>query len=177
MVQAGDTGLPPGPALSTLKAAGLQVKMAGPTISVTSDKVVTKKGESVSKEVAEVLGKLNIKPMKVGMKIIGVLDKNENCYYSGTALDVDEEELFDKFVLAYQQAFNLAVNAEYYTDATIEIIIKASREVKALKEALGTNTNESAKEELKKRIKKKVRKWIKEEIKEENGAKCRNSKR
>jgi large subunit ribosomal protein L10 len=149
LVQAGDTGLPPGPALSTLKAAGLQVKMAGPTISVSSDKIVTKKGDSVSKEVADVLSKLNIKPMRVGMKIIGVLDKKDNCYYSGSALDVDEEELFEKFVLAYQQAFNLAVNAEYYTDATIEtILIKASREAKALNDSLNSSNNE-VKEESK----------------------------
>ncbi len=144
LVQAGDTGLPPGPALSTLKAAGLQVKMAGPTISVSADKVVTKKGEAVTKEVADVLGKLNIKPMKVGMKIIGVLDKNDNCYYSSVALDVDEEELFDKFVLAYKQAFNLAVNAEYYTDATIEtIIIKAQREAKAIKDSLDSSKGDA----------------------------------
>ena len=95
-----------------------------------------------------------------------MLDKNENCYYSGTALDVDEEELFDKFVLAYQQAFNLAVNAEYYTDATIEIIIiKASREAKALKEALEQTRMKVQRKKLKKRIKKKVRKGLRKKLK------------
>jgi large subunit ribosomal protein L10 len=137
IVQAGDTGLPPGPALSTLKAAGLKVKVAGPTISIDADKVVAKKGEAVKKEVADVLGKLNIKPMKVGMKIIGVLDKNENAFYAASALDVDEEELFNKFVLAYQQALNLAVNAEYYNEVSTEIIImKAVMEARALKAAV-----------------------------------------
>jgi large subunit ribosomal protein L10 len=141
LVKAGDTGLPPGPALSTLKAAGLQVKMAGPTISISSDKVVTKKGEAVSKEVADVLGKLNIKPMKVGMKILGVLDKTEGIYYSALSLDVDEEELYNKIVLAAQQAFNLAVNAEYYCDETMEtIVIKAERAAKAVKDEIAKTT-------------------------------------
>jgi large subunit ribosomal protein L10 len=145
LVQAGDTGLPPGPALSTLKAAGLEVKMMGPTISISKDKIVTKKGEEVKKEVADVLSKLNIKPMKVGMKIIGVFDGNEKYYYSSSALDVDEEELFEKFVLAYQQAFNLAVNAEYYNDTTMEVIVmKAAREAKAIKEALDSSANAEA---------------------------------
>ncbi len=140
LIQAGDTGLPPGPALSILKGAGLQVKMAGPTISISADKIVVKKGEAIKKEVAEVLGKLNIKPMKVGMKVIGVLDKTEGQYYSADVLDVDEEELFGKFVLAYQQAFNLAVNAEYYCDASIEaILIKAQREAKAVSDAVGSD--------------------------------------
>ncbi|MEK6958738.1 MAG: 50S ribosomal protein L10 [archaeon] len=136
LVTAQDTGLPPGPALSTLKAAGLKIKM-GATIQIAEDKVVTKKGEPITKEVADVLGKLNIKPIRIGMKIIGVLDKTENQFYSASALDVDEEELFNNFVLAYQQAFNLAVNAEYHTDATIEaIVMKAAREAKALKTAI-----------------------------------------
>ncbi len=139
LVQAGDTGLPPGPALSTLKAAGLEVKVAGPTISISKDKVVAKKGEAIKKEVAEVLGKLNIKPIKVGMKIIGVLDKNENMFYPADALDMDEEELFSKFVLAYQQAMNLAVNAVIFEDSVVEtIVVKAEREAKALEKALAS---------------------------------------
>ena len=137
LVQAGDTGLPPGPALSTLKAAGLEVKVAGATIAISKDKVVAKKGEPIRKEVADVLGKLNIKPIKVGMKIIGVLDMTENMYYSADALDVDEEELFNKFVLAHQQAMNLAVNAEIFGDVATElIVVKAEREAKALHKAI-----------------------------------------
>jgi large subunit ribosomal protein L10 len=137
MVQAGDTGLPPGPALSTLKAAGLEVKVAGPTISVSKDKVVAKKGEPIKKEVADVLGKLNIKPIKIGMKVVGVLDLNENMFYTAEALDVDEEELMNKFVLAHQQAVNLAVNAEIFEDEAVElIVVKAEREAKGVFKAV-----------------------------------------
>jgi large subunit ribosomal protein L10 len=139
LVQAGDTGLPPGPALSTLKGAGLKVQVAGPTISITKDKIVTKKGEEVSPDVADVLGKLNMKPMKVGMSILGVLDKADNECYLAAALDVDEEELFDKFVMAYQNALNLSVNAAYYNDDSTEIIlIKAQREANAVNDETGT---------------------------------------
>ncbi|MFA6065157.1 MAG: 50S ribosomal protein L10 [archaeon] len=137
LVQAGDTGLPPGPALSTLKGAGLEVKVAGATIAISKDKVVAKKGDPIKKEVAEVLGKLNIKPIKIGMKIIGVLDKTENMFYDSIVLDIDEEELFGKFVLAYQQAMNLAVNAEVFEGPASEmIVVKAAREARALEKAL-----------------------------------------
>ncbi|MEI7961713.1 MAG: 50S ribosomal protein L10 [archaeon] len=137
IVQAGDTGLPPGPALSVLKAAGLNVKVAGPTISIASDKVVAKKGEAIKKEVADVLGKLNIKPMKVGMKITGVYDKNEKMFYNSEVLDVDEDELFNKLTLAYQQALNLSVNAEIYNEVSTEmIVVKAEREAKAISKAI-----------------------------------------
>ena len=157
LVQAGDTGLPPGPALTNLKAAGLKVAVQGPTISIVSDKVVTKKGEEVSDAVADVLGKLNIKPMKVGMKVIGVLDKAENQFYSAEALDVDEEELFNKFILAYQQALNLSVNAEIYNDVSMElIVIKAERDAKAVSDATGSAVEAQAKEAVVEEVKEEV---------------------
>jgi large subunit ribosomal protein L10 len=143
IIQAGDTGLPPGPALSTLKAVGLKVQVAGPTIAITADKVVTKKGEEVTKEVVDVLGKLNMKPMKVGMSITGVFDKADNTYYLADVLNIDEEELFNKFVIAYQNALNLSVNAEYYNDVSTEIIlIKAQREANALQDEVGVENAE-----------------------------------
>ena len=150
IVQAGDTGLPPGPALSSLKAVGLKVAVQGPTISVTQDKIVTKKGEEVTAEVADVLNKLNMKPMKIGMKVLGVLEKEGNEFYSAEALDVDEEELFDKFVMAYQNALNLSVNAGYYNDDSTEIIlIKAEREARAVENEVGSATPSETKEEKK----------------------------
>ncbi|MFA5764291.1 MAG: 50S ribosomal protein L10 [archaeon] len=147
IIQAGDTGLPPGPALSTLKAVGLKVQVAGPTIAITADKVVTKKGEEVTKEVVDVLGKLNMKPMKVGMSIMGVFDKADDTYYLSNVLDIDEEELFNKFVIAYQNALNLSVNAGYYNDESTEIIlIKAQREANAVNKEI-EGASPKAKEE------------------------------
>jgi len=145
LVQAGDTGLPPGPALSTLKAAGLEVKVAGPTIAISRDKVVAKKGEAIKKEVADVLGKLNIKPMKIGMKIVGVLDRTENVFYPAASLDIDEDELFEKFVLAHNQAVNLSVNAEIYNEVSTElIVVKAQREASGVQKAVdASNPSES----------------------------------
>ncbi|MDD3083590.1 MAG: 50S ribosomal protein L10 [Candidatus ainarchaeum sp.] len=143
IIQAGDTGLAPGPALSLLKGVGLKVQVQGPTISITADKIVVKKGEEINAQIADVLSKLNMKPIKIGMKIIGVLDKSENQFYPADVLNVDEEELFDKFVLAYQQALNLSVNAGYFNNESTEIIIiKAEREAKAIKQIVDENKTE-----------------------------------
>ncbi|MBN2067832.1 MAG: 50S ribosomal protein L10, partial [Candidatus Diapherotrites archaeon] len=67
VIPAGDTGLPPGPALSDLKQAGLKTVMKGPTISIAEDKVVAKAGEPITAGVAGALSKLDIKPIKVGL--------------------------------------------------------------------------------------------------------------
>lgn len=131
LVTAGDTGLPPGPALSTLKAAGLKTKLQGPTIEIAEDKVVTKKGEIVRPEVASVLQQLNIKPIKVGLNIIAACEDGE--LYKANVLNIDNEEVFNNFVIAQQKAFNLAFNATIFTNQTTELFIqKAFRESKAL---------------------------------------------
>lgn len=121
LVPAGDTGLPPGPALSDLKAAGLKVKLAGPSIEITEDRIVCRKGEQVSEPVAGVLSKLNIKPIKIGLKLNVVLEKGE--LFKAEALDVDEEELFNSFASAYLNSLNLALNIAYPTKETIPLLL------------------------------------------------------
>ncbi len=131
IVPAGDTGLPPGPALSTLKAAGLETKVQGPTIEVAADKIVTKQGEIVSQEVATVLSTLNIKPLKVGLKILGVFEKGT--IFKPEVLDIDTEQMFNDFVSAHSKAFNLAFSIGYTTKENIELFLqKAFNDSKTL---------------------------------------------
>ncbi len=131
VVPAGDTGLPPGPALSDLKAAGLNPRIQGSTIFVPKDVVVTKKGEAVTKIVASTLSKLNIKPISVGLNVLAAYEKGE--VYKAEVLNVEIDEVFAKFVLAQQQSINLSVNAEFFTKQTTDLIIgKAFNEAKAV---------------------------------------------
>ncbi len=128
-IPAGDTGLPPGPALSDLKGAGLNVRVQGATIAVMEDKIVTHKGEAITAPVVNVLGKFGIKPIKLRLSMTSVTEKGQ--MYPASVLDIDEEEVFANFVKAEQQAFNLAVNARVFTDKSTPVIItKAFREAK-----------------------------------------------
>ena len=130
-VPAGDTGLPPGPALSDLKAAGLNVRPMGATIHVIEDKVVTKKGQPVTKPVASTLAKLNIKPIRIGLKLRGALEKG--LMYRSEVLDIDIDQVFQDFVLAHAQAFNLAIHISYLAPETTPVLIrKAAREALAV---------------------------------------------
>ncbi len=131
VIPAGDTGLPPGPALSDLKGAGLKVAVQGASIAIMEDKVVTKKGEPVSAAVAGTLAKLNIRPFKVGMKINSVLESGQ--IYTAEILNIDTEQVFIQFTDAHKNAFNLAVNAEVFNNATRELLVqRAFRNTKAL---------------------------------------------
>ncbi len=131
VIPAGDSGLPPGPALTDLKAVGLQVKVAGPTIEIMKDKTVVKAGEEIDFKTANVLSKLDIKPIKIGLTIIAVQEKDD--VFLAKVLDIDEEQVFNNFVTAQQKAFNLAFNAIYFCNATTELLLqKAFKEAKTV---------------------------------------------
>ena len=121
IIPAGDTGLPPGPALSDLKGAGLKVAVQGATIAIMDDKVVTKKGEAVTAPVAGTLAKLNILPFKVGMKLSAATENGH--LFKGEVLDIDTDKVFLNFVGAHKNSFNLAFNARITNKATIELLV------------------------------------------------------
>ena len=122
IIPAGDTGLPPGPALSDLKQAGLNVRPMGATIHIIEDKVVTKKGEPVAKAVAATLSKLDIRPIKVVMNLLAAYDGTQ--LYEGKVLDIDLDQVFENFKSAHFQAFNLALNLAYLTPATLPLLLR-----------------------------------------------------
>ena len=131
IVPEGDTGLPPGPALSELKGVGLQVQVKGPTIAITKEKIVVKKGELVSSQVASVLSKLDIRPLKVSLNV--VLAYEDGKVFPGELLNIDTEKVSNDFAQAYRNAFNLAFNIAYITKDNSELLIqKAFREAKAV---------------------------------------------
>ncbi|MBU0661887.1 50S ribosomal protein L10, partial [Candidatus Micrarchaeota archaeon] len=130
-IPAGDTGLPPGPALSDLKAVGLQIQVQGATIHITKDKVVVKAGEVVSPVVAATLQKLDIKPVKIGLNLIAALENGQ--VFKPDVLNIDNDEVYANFKNAYTSALNLAFFARYPTAETTPMLIaKAFREAKAV---------------------------------------------
>jgi len=134
-VKAGPTDLMPGPAISTLTKVGLPAKVEAGKIAIMRDKVVCKAGEEVSLDLASALQLLKLQPMKVGLNII-VFDEKGNIY-KAEDMFVDEDKLLNDIQLAIQNAFNLAINADYPTKETIGYMLsKAQMEAKALEAEL-----------------------------------------
>jgi len=131
VIPEGDTGLPPGPALSDLKKVGLKVQVKGPTISIIEDCIVTKKGQPISSDVVSTLAKLNIKPVELMLDV--VLAKEDGLIYYKDVLDVDADMIFSQLVEAVRASINLGVEIEYPAKMVIEpLIAKAERQAKAL---------------------------------------------
>lgn len=131
VVPKGPTSFKPGPIVGELQQAGIPAAIAGGKVTIREAKTVVRKGEVISKKLADALAKLNIKPMDVGLKLQVAFYEGE--IYEPDMLAIDETAYYNNVILAAQQAFNLSVNTAFPTDITIEpIIAKAFREARNL---------------------------------------------
>ena len=133
VVNEGPTSFKPGPIVGELNSAGIPAAIDGGKVKIKQTKVVVKAGQAVSAKQAEVLSKLDIKPMPVGLSLTAVCYEGE--IYLPDVLSVDDEAYKAKITLAASQAFNLAVNAAVPTACaavTEAQIAKAVREARNL---------------------------------------------
>ncbi len=131
IVSEGDTGLPPGPALSDLKKVGIKAQVRGATIFVPSDTVIAKAGSVINSDIVSTLSKLDIKPVELVLTV--VLVKEDGMIYNKDVLDIDANTIIMQIATATRQAVGLGVEIGYICKDTVEPMIeKAEREAKAL---------------------------------------------
>jgi large subunit ribosomal protein L10 len=131
VVEKGPTSFKPGPIVGELQQAGIPAAIEGGKVKIRETKTIVKKGAVISAKVADVMIKLGIKPMDVGLAL-------QAAYYDGdvyepSVLAIDEAAILAQIRLAAAQAFNLSVNAAVPTKDTIApILTKAVREARGL---------------------------------------------
>jgi len=131
VINKGPTPFAPGPVISELSAVGLKVGVESGKVAVKEDTVIAKKGEKINPKVAEILTRLDIKPMEVGLGLVAAYE--DGIIYQKDILAVDEKEYNDNINLAATQAFNLAFNITYVTKDNLPLLIgKAFNDTKAL---------------------------------------------
>ncbi|HJJ28872.1 MAG TPA: 50S ribosomal protein L10 [Methanocorpusculum sp.] len=133
VVPAGPTSFKPGPIVGELGQAGIPAKIDGGKVKISETKTVVKAGGVINKKQADVLAKLDIKPMPVGLNLVAVCYEGD--VYLPDVLAIDDEAYKAKITLAASQAFNLAVNAAVPTACpavTEAQIAKAVREARNL---------------------------------------------
>lgn len=131
MVPAGDTDLPPGPALSELKTAGLSVMIKAGKIAINKDSVVAKEGEVITAGKAKALQMLNILPFEVGVEMLFAYDGKYT--YGSDLLSIDEGRFSQDVAQAARDAMNAAINANFYSSSSIEqLLTRAVRQGMAI---------------------------------------------
>ncbi len=131
VVPKGPTGFAPGPIIGELATAGIKAGVEGGKVVIKEDSIAVKEGQKITQKMAEMLSRLQIHPMEVGLNITAVLEGDS--LYASRVLDIDEVKFKADVAKAARWAFNLAFEAAYPAKENIRLLIgKAFTDAKAL---------------------------------------------
>ncbi|HIH00515.1 TPA: 50S ribosomal protein L10 [Thermoplasmata archaeon] len=120
-VKAGDTPFKPGPVVGELQKAGLPAAIEQGKVVIKKDKLLVKKGDEISRDVALVLSKLEIFPITVGLDLRAAYE--EGMVFGKDVLAVDDAEYLARVQLAATSALNLSVFVAFPTEASIRPLL------------------------------------------------------
>ncbi len=147
IIPAGPTKFTPGPVIGELGQLGIKTSVEGGKIAITEDLPLVKKGEVISDKAADILLKLSIEPMEIGLNLVSLHEKG--IIYDKDVLTIDEEKYLNDIRLASNEALTLAINCGYLTKETIPLIIKkVFLQSKTLAKKINFSTSEDIKEDL-----------------------------
>ena len=130
-VKMGDTPFKPGPVVGELQKVGIPAAIQEGKVVIKSDKVIVPAGEKIPANVAQMLTRLEIFPIEIGMNLNAVFA--DGTIYKPDVLDID----MDKFMMQLQQAssnaFSLAIETAWLNKSTIKhLLLKAHSNAHAL---------------------------------------------
>src|SRR5208282_3741018 len=142
MVQAGNTGLQPGPVISEFNEAKVQTRIEGGSIFIAKDTIVASKGDVISTKTASLLSKLGMKPMEAGLSLAYAYDHGLVLLPNDLTFDLDQMKT--EFSTAARLAFGVAIEANIMLQETApQIISKAYRQAVAVSLEAGFLTKET----------------------------------
>jgi large subunit ribosomal protein L10 len=112
-IAAGPTSLRPGPIVGELQSLGIPAGIDGGKVVVKQRKVAVKEGETVSPQVADILARLEIYPVKEGLDLSAVFDRDGNVLFTPDVLHVDVEQYVSDVQAGAKAAFSLVTHLKY----------------------------------------------------------------
>ena len=147
IIPAGPTKFTPGPVIGELGQLGIKTSVEGGKIAITEDLPLVKQGEVISDKAADLLLKLGIEPMEIGLNLVSLHEKG--VIYGRDVLTIDEEKYLNDIRLASNEAFTLAINCGYLTKETTPLVIKkAYLQSKTLAKKIEFSTSDDVKDDL-----------------------------
>jgi large subunit ribosomal protein L10 len=140
-IKKGKTPFAPGPIIGELGQLGIKTGVEEGKVSIMDNKLLVKSGEIIKPKVADVLTKLKIEPMEVGINLIFAYENG--VMYEKDVLGIDESKVINEIKNIYRWSINLAVYAGIYSKESVELMIKkAEIEAKAVDGKLNIETKE-----------------------------------
>ena len=120
-VKAGDTPFKPGPVVGELQKVGIPAAISEGKVIIKTDKVIVPAGQKITTEVAQMLARLEIFPIEIGMNLCAVYE--DGSVFKPEVLDIDSDKFISQLQQASSNAFNLAISAGWPTKDTIKTLI------------------------------------------------------
>lgn len=138
IVKAGVTPFTPGPIIGELGSLGIKAGVESGKIVIKEDCVLVKEGSVINSKKANVLAKLGIEPMEIGLKLVAAYE-NESVFRRDV-LDIDDKWYLDKIKEIARDGFKLAISVGYICRESVEFLIKkVENEAKVLNNIVGVN--------------------------------------
>ncbi|MCK4582604.1 50S ribosomal protein L10 [Candidatus Bathyarchaeota archaeon] len=118
---AGNTGLSPGPLIGKFGVLGVRTRIEGGNIWVAHDTTVCRAGEPINADLADLLQRMGIRASEMGLRVKAVYERGD--VIPGDALILDLDDYRSRLEQAIGGAFKVAVEAAYYTPATVPTIL------------------------------------------------------
>ena len=144
MVKAGDTPFKPGPIVGELQKVGIPAAIQGGKVVIKKDKVLVKEGEKIPTDIAQMITRLEIFPIEIGISLQGAYE--DGFVFKPDVLDIDIDQYIDQVKLAASYGFNLAIETAWVTKDTIKpLLMKAHQQSFAVALDQGIVNKETAK--------------------------------
>ena len=145
VVSPGPTSLPAGPVIGELGAVGIKASVEAGKIAIRQEATIVRAGEVIKSNVADILVKLGIKPMEIGLNLIASFENG--AVFTKDILDIDDKFYINSLRLAVSDAINLSASIGYVTKDNVNLILSmAEREALALDKAVNKEKDKLKKE-------------------------------
>jgi large subunit ribosomal protein L10 len=122
VIEAGNTGFPPGPLISELSQVGLKTRIQGGSIWITKDHVIVGADETVTRAQALVLSRLGMEPYEIFLKLIVAYDNG--LLLSADVFEISRGDVVDQLTLAGKEGFALALTINYINAETVPFLLQ-----------------------------------------------------
>ena len=122
IIEAGNTGFPPGPLISELGQVGLKTRIQGGSIWITQDHVIVHAGDTVTRDQALVMSRLGMEPYEIFLKLTVAYDNG--IILSADVFDISRSDIVNQLTSAAQEGFALALTMNYISAETVPFLLQ-----------------------------------------------------
>ncbi|MDE1865206.1 MAG: 50S ribosomal protein L10 [Candidatus Micrarchaeota archaeon] len=120
-IQSGETNIMPGQTVTELKGAGIDVQIQKGKVVIAKDKILVKKGETITLGVAKALHTLEIYPFSAVVDPVMMADNG--MLYSRAVLGIDQERVLAMMTGAFRSALAISLDRNIINSYTIVNLI------------------------------------------------------